>query len=68
MRSHYTCAWFIAHAVSMVTESDCAYFQKENDNLVPIISGVAMAIVLIILMTVLVIAVLRNYSTARKKK
>ena len=57
---------FIADAVSTVSD-DCAYSQKSNSNLGPTIGGVAVAVVLIISLTVLVIAVLRNYSTVRRK-
>jgi hypothetical protein len=50
------------------TETDCMYPQKNKANIEPVIGGAAVAIVLIISVTVMVIAILRKCPTAGRKK
>ena len=55
----------IDYTVSTATDNDCAYSQKDNSSLIPIIGGVAVAVVLII--SVIVIVLRKYYTTGRKK-
>ena len=58
----------IGCTVSTANDKNCTHSKIDNSNLAPITGGAAAAGVLTISVIVIVIAVLRNYSTARRKK
>ena len=58
----------IGYTVSTVNANNCTHSKIDNSNLAPITGGAAVAGVLTISVIVIVTAVLRSYSTARRKK